>query len=102
MAIDIHLGYMKLKETDTDRILGYYRNNYEWHKIQGDTPQEFVNKLKNTMKIGNDKIIFHNNHLKYFERLTPMPKTIDDATYEEIKNLTEKTTYLLVLDKKSA
>lgn len=102
MSIDLYLGLMRLKETGTDRILGYYKNDGEWHKIQGDTPQEFINKIKRTINLENQNIILHKDQIKYFENLTPIPKTVDEKTYKEIKDLYSDMVNQLSLTRKSA
>ncbi|MEM4711083.1 MAG: hypothetical protein QXL18_03990 [Candidatus Woesearchaeota archaeon] len=81
---------MKLKETGNHRILGYYKNNdldNEWIKIQGDNPAEFITNLQSKI---NDKVIFHNEKIEYFEKLIPIPELIDEKTYETINILYNK------------
>ncbi len=84
MTTDVYLSAMKLKETGGDRILGYYKKNKEWDKLQGDSPEEFIAKIR--AKIGNDTV-FHNKEIPYFNKLIPIPKPVDEDTYDKIKKL---------------
>lgn len=102
MSIDLYLGLMRLKEKGTDRILGYYKNDGEWNKVQGDTIESFVNNIKKIISLDNQEITFHKDQIKYFENLTPIPKTVDEKTYKEIKDLYSDMVNQLSLTKKSA
>lgn len=88
---DIYLASMRLKETGSDRILGYYKQDDDMKKIYGDSPEEFVLNLRN--KIGMD-VKLHNKDIPYFKKLIPIPKRIDDHTYEEIAKLNKKNAHI--------